>query len=84
MISFNQITNVYIKKTSADVFFYFIKWTALDFSMLFWDHILEELGREYSEVKTYSYLVDAASMFMIKDPRCFEVVVISNLLDVIK
>lgn len=30
-------------------------------------------------MKTYSYLVDAASMFMIKDPKRFEIVVTSNL-----
>ena len=30
-------------------------------------------------METHSYLVDAASMFMIKDPKRFEVVVTSNL-----
>ncbi len=55
------------------------KGNALNYSMVFWDQIFEEVGREYPEVKTYSYLVDAASMFMIKDPRRFEVVVTSNL-----
>ena len=30
-------------------------------------------------MKTYSYLVDAASMFMVKDPGRFQVVVTSNL-----
>ena len=47
--------------------------------MVFWDQIFEEVGKEYPEVKTYSYLVDAASMFMIKDPKRFEIVVTSNL-----
>lgn len=55
------------------------KANALNYSMVFWDRIFEEVGREYPEVKTYSYLVDAASMFMIKDPKRFEVVVTSNL-----
>jgi len=55
------------------------KGNALNYSMVFWDQIFEEVGREYPEVKTYSYLVDAASMFMIKDPKRFEVVVTSNL-----
>ena len=55
------------------------KGNALNYSMVFWDQIFEEIGREYPEVKTYSYLVDAASMFMIKDPGRFEIVVTSNL-----
>ena len=55
------------------------KANALNYSMVFWDQIFEEVGRDYPEVKTYSYLVDAASMFMIKDPKRFEIVVTSNL-----
>ncbi len=55
------------------------KGNALNYSMVFWDKIFEEVGKEYPEVKTYSYLVDAASMFMIKDPARFEIVVTSNL-----
>ena len=55
------------------------KANALNYSMVFWDQIFEEVGRDYPEVKTYSYLVDAASMFMVKDPKRFEVVVTSNL-----
>ena len=55
------------------------KGNALNYSMVFWDQIFEEISREYPEVKTHSYLVDAASMFMIKDPKRFEVVVTSNL-----
>ena len=55
------------------------KANALNYPMVFWDQIFEEIGKDYPEVKTYSYLVDAASMFMIKDPKRFEVVVTSNL-----
>ncbi|MBO5369255.1 MAG: tartrate dehydrogenase, partial [Clostridia bacterium] len=55
------------------------KGNALNYSMVFWDQIFKEIGEEYPEVKTYSYLVDAASMFMIKDPKRFEIVVTSNL-----
>ncbi len=55
------------------------KGNALNYSMVFWDQIFEEVGRDYPEVKTYSYLVDAASMFMVKDPKRFEIVVTSNL-----
>ncbi len=55
------------------------KANALNYSMVFWDQIFREVGKEFPEVKTHSYLVDAASMFMIKDPARFEVVVTSNL-----
>lgn len=55
------------------------KANALNYSMVFWDQIFTEVGKDYPEVKTYSYLVDAASMFMVKDPGRFEVVVTSNL-----
>ena len=55
------------------------KANALNYSMVFWDQIFVEVGKEYPEVRTYSYLVDAASMFMVKDPGRFEVVVTSNL-----
>ena len=55
------------------------KGNALNYSMVFWDQIFAEVGKEYPQVKTYSYLVDAASMFMIKDPARFEIVVTSNL-----
>ncbi|MBR6751247.1 MAG: tartrate dehydrogenase [Clostridia bacterium] len=55
------------------------KGNALNYSMVFWDQIFKEVSADYPEVKTYSYLVDAASMFMVKDPKRFEVVVTSNL-----
>lgn len=55
------------------------KGNALNYSMVFWDKIFKEVALDYPEVKTYSYLVDAASMFMVKDPKRFEVVVTSNL-----
>lgn len=55
------------------------KANALNYSMVFWDQIFAEVGRDYPDVKTYSYLVDAAAMFMVKDPQRFEVVVTSNL-----
>ena len=55
------------------------KGNALNYSMVFWDQIFKEVGQEYPDVKTYSYLVDAASMFMVKDPGRFQIVVTSNL-----
>ena len=63
------------KKTLTSV----TKSNALKYSMVFWDQIFEEIGREYPDVKTQKFHVDAASMFMVKDPGRFQIVVTSNL-----
>lgn len=55
------------------------KGNALNYSMVFWDEVFNDVAIEYPEVKTYSYLVDAASMFFVLDPKRFEIVVTSNL-----
>ncbi len=55
------------------------KGNALNYSMVFWDQVFDEVGKEYPDVKTASYLVDAASMFFVLDPKRFEIVVTSNL-----
>ncbi|AMM94286.1 tartrate dehydrogenase [Peribacillus simplex] len=55
------------------------KANALNYSMVFWDQVFEEIGIEYPEVETNSYLVDAASMFFVKQPERFQIVVTSNL-----
>jgi tartrate dehydrogenase/decarboxylase/D-malate dehydrogenase len=55
------------------------KGNALNYSMVFWDQIFKEVGADFPSVKTFSYLVDAASMFMVKDPGRFQIVVTSNL-----
>ena len=63
------------KKTLTNV----TKSNALNYSMVFWDQIFAEVGREYPDVETSSCLVDAASMFMVKEPKRFQIVVTSNL-----
>lgn len=55
------------------------KGNALNYSMVFWDQIFKEIGKEYPDVETHSCLVDAASMFMVKNPKRFQIVVTSNL-----
>lgn len=55
------------------------KANALNYSMVFWDQVFEEIGQEYPEVETNSYLVDAASMYFVKQPERFQIVVTSNL-----
>lgn len=63
------------KKTLTSV----SKGNALNYSMVFWDQIFSEVGREYPDVETATLLVDAASMFMVRKPQRFEIVVTSNL-----
>lgn len=63
------------KKTLTSV----SKGNALNYSMVFWDQIFREVGEEYPDVVTRTCLVDAAAMFMVKDPKRFEIVVTSNL-----
>ncbi|GKV68831.1 putative tartrate dehydrogenase/decarboxylase [Sporosarcina sp. NCCP-2716] len=55
------------------------KANALNYSMVFWDEVFEEVGKEYPDVRTYSYLVDAASLYFVTEPERFEIVVTSNL-----
>lgn len=55
------------------------KSNALNYSMVYWDQIFAETAQEYPDVPTHAYLVDAASMFFVKDPGRFQVVVTSNL-----
>ena len=55
------------------------KGNALNYSMVFWDQIFSEISREYPDVQTRSLLVDAAAMFMVKEPQRFQIVVTSNL-----
>ncbi|PKR78175.1 tartrate dehydrogenase [Halalkalibacillus sediminis] len=55
------------------------KANALNYSMVFWDQVFNEVATDYPEVETESYLVDAASMFFVREPERFEIVVTSNL-----
>jgi len=55
------------------------KGNALNYSMVFWDQVFQEVAKEYPDVPTRSYLVDAASMYFVRKPELFQVVVASNL-----
>lgn len=55
------------------------KSNALNYSMVLWDKVFAEVGRGYPDVKTETLNVDAASMFFVKQPQRFQVVVTSNL-----
>lgn len=55
------------------------KGNALNYSMVFWDEVFAQVAKAYPDVPTAQYMVDAASMFMVKDPKRFGVIVASNL-----
>jgi tartrate dehydrogenase/decarboxylase / D-malate dehydrogenase len=55
------------------------KGNALQYSGVLWDEVFEEIAAEYPDVPTQQLLVDAAAMFMVRDPGRFGVVVASNL-----
>ena len=55
------------------------KSNALNFSMVFWDSIFDAVARECQGVETDSALVDAITMWFVKNPDYFDVVVASNL-----
>jgi 3-isopropylmalate dehydrogenase len=48
-------------------------------SMDLWTRVFAEVAREYSDVGTNHFYVDAACMFMVKSPEQFDVVVTTNL-----
>ncbi len=55
------------------------KSNALNYSMVFWDEIYKLVSRDYPDVKQDFALVDALTMWFIKTPEAFDVVVASNL-----
>ncbi|MBW1712371.1 MAG: 3-isopropylmalate dehydrogenase [Deltaproteobacteria bacterium] len=55
------------------------KSNALNYSMVFWDSVYAEVAQDYPEVKTDAALVDALTMWLIKKPEYFDVIVASNL-----
>ena len=55
------------------------KSNALNFSMVFWDRVFDEVATDYPNVETDMALVDALTMWMVKNPEWFDVVVASNL-----
>lgn len=55
------------------------KSNALNYSMVFWDNIFRDKAKEYSDIQTESFHVDATAMYMIQRPEDFDVVVASNL-----
>ncbi|MDB5099753.1 MAG: tartrate dehydrogenase/tartrate decarboxylase/D-malate dehydrogenase [Cyanobacteria bacterium RYN_339] len=55
------------------------KSNACQHSMVFWDEVALEIGKEYPDVKLTSYHVDALAARMITHPHTLDVIVASNL-----
>ena len=55
------------------------KSNALNYGMVFWDKIFNEVSSRYNDIKTESFHVDAMTMYMIQSPENFDVIVASNL-----
>jgi tartrate dehydrogenase len=55
------------------------KSNALNYSMVFWDKVFAQVAQDYPDIKTDMALVDALTMWMVKNPEYFDVIVASNL-----
>jgi tartrate dehydrogenase/decarboxylase/D-malate dehydrogenase len=55
------------------------KSNALNYSMVFWDRVFDQVARDYPGVETDMALVDALTMWFVKNPEAFDVIVASNL-----
>lgn len=55
------------------------KSNALNYSMVFWDSVYKEVAKDYPDIKTDMAMVDAMTMWFVKNPEYFDVIVASNL-----
>ncbi len=55
------------------------KSNAMQFSAVFWDEVVDEVAREFPDIRTDRYLVDAMAARFVTHPESLEVVVASNL-----
>ena len=55
------------------------KSNALNYSMVYWDSIYAEVAADYPDVQRDMAMVDAITMWFVKNPDWFDVVVASNL-----
>ncbi len=55
------------------------KSNALNYSMVFWDSVFNQVAKDYPDIKTDMALVDALTMWFVKNPEYFDVIVASNL-----
>ena len=55
------------------------KSNALNYSMVFWDEAYDHVAQDFPDIETDMALVDALTMWFVKNPDWFDVVVASNL-----
>jgi tartrate dehydrogenase/decarboxylase/D-malate dehydrogenase len=55
------------------------KSNALNFSMVLWDEVLDQVAKDYPSVSWRKYHVDALAARMVTDPGSIDVIVASNL-----
>ena len=55
------------------------KSNALNYSMVFWDEVFDTVSAEFPRIMPDFALVDALTMWFVKNPEYFDVVVASNL-----
>lgn len=55
------------------------KSNALNYSMVFWDSVYKQVAADYPDIKNDMALVDAITMWFVKNPYYFDVIVASNL-----
>jgi tartrate dehydrogenase/decarboxylase / D-malate dehydrogenase len=55
------------------------KSNALNYSMVFWDSVYRDVARDYPEIKTDGAFIDAITMWLVRTPDYFDVIVASNL-----
>jgi len=55
------------------------KSNALNYSMVFWDMVFSKVAGAFPDVATDAALVDAMTMWFVKNPEAFDVIVASNL-----
>jgi len=69
----------YAKKNNLKSVVSATKSNSLNYSMVFWDKIYNEVKERYPDIKSRSILIDALSGLFVLKPEIFEVVVASNL-----
>ena len=55
------------------------KSNALNYAMVFWDSVYKDVSKNYPDIKTDIAFVDALTMWLVKTPEYFDVIVASNL-----
>ncbi len=55
------------------------KSNALNYSMVFWDSVYRDVAKDYPDIKTDGAFIDAITMWLVRTPHYFDVIVASNL-----